>query len=208
MLRSALLKKGRMSHGGRSSSGAPTYHANVMTPVPVTASSNVYNQLIGGLVLSTATDFTELSTLFDTVRVKGIVVKYRPIAAGVAPPNAGSVGFHVPMTAIFDPQTPSAIPFGTAVNSRDWMDEKSNIFRDTSLAWDHHFVMPYGKTVFTTNAPNSSLSNWNDINQVASCDGGVSISIESIANGGTGLNSATQFGYIIACYLCEWTYRI
>jgi len=202
---------GKMKGGAKG--GKPSiYEGNLTVPILIVAGGGgVFGDLISSSALISSSDFGSYSALFDTMRCSGIRLMYQPFAAGAAP-NTGviaTVGNHVPVVAVFDPELTGTMPitFAQAVNNRDWTDKRNNVLHSTDKALDHTFHTPTARKLVaeTKGAMNGTLGDWMDIGSYTSPapGGGVSFSTFSQST-----NANIQFGYMIVTFLCQWSYRL
>lgn len=200
VVREMLVQSGKAKKG-KSIKGAPVYRCNVVYHAPITGDVNGDAAfLTSSQLLATCSDFKTLAGLFETVRVRGVHMRYQPISPGA---NLPSTGKHVPFALVVDPSAVGASTYTTVVGTRDWSDEKNNLFTNTGTAFKHFFPFPH--RAITTGS--GTLGDWNLVSSYNTSTNVFTGGVECMIKGAVA-NSGIDFGDLLIVFDCEWSYRV
>ncbi len=205
VVREMLVQSGKVKKG-KSVKGAPVYRCNVVYHAPISGDVNGDAAfLTSSQLLATCTDFKTLAGLFETVRVRGAHMRYQPIAPGA---NLPSTGKHVPFAMVVDPSAIAANSYTAIVGTRDWNDEKNNLFANTGTAFKHSFQFPHRAiTTSLTSGVQGTLGDWNLVQSFSTGTNAIAGGVECVIKGAVA-NSGIDFGDLLIVFDCEWSYRV
>lgn len=213
LLKSARIKKalGNMKGGharlGKGGKGRRPMTLEIPLVFPYLAQSatgGVYQRKFSGADLSGLAEFTDLSGIFEIMRVTAMRVYWQPCLFGAALDDAaaGHDLFHQPCVAVLDPDIPVATTNSYATLVATVVPSDPNVsFKNTSQPWKKAYKSP--PAVLNNSAAPLSVWSWQNPGSMATSLGGVSWAARTDAAAGTN----GILGQFLVEFVTEWTYR-
>jgi len=186
-----------------SGQGYKSLNLDIAVPFDMTAnSSGVLQFLTSGAILSTATDFTACTQLFDAMRCVAVSIIYEPISANSLTGGSGYC-HHQPVIFAGDPEALTAPTFATLFASK-LMTEPTNRFSSTDRQTKHTYAFPRLMLDFNSGTT-PTFGQWvqTTASAVSACGGGIQISTRTDPN-----NASCVYGSIQIVYHCQFASRV
>jgi len=212
LVRKALAMKmkvgGRKLGKGKDQAGVFRLDVNSASiHAALTSAGGVVNVFLGAADIAASSDYTQLSPLFDLVRVTGFSLRWMPVGRYQGPNISLMSPVHQAMILTGDPDAVTSIVFGTLAAQRLLTDSNAH-WGTTDDSFLYKYKFPTEKKVVTmaSGTLQSALGNWMDTGVIGGTGlvhGGILFATTTNAS-----NVSVNMAYYAVTWHCEWSNRL